>query len=714
MARTVKEGWMVRYGRRKIGRSFFHKRYFVLESLVLAYYKRKPSDQEVPLKSLAIDGNCRVDDRGLETHHGHAVYMLSVYSKKDRSHRITMGALNIQEACAWKEALEHVIDQYQNQHASSGQMLISHERKESVELERTASSSDRESLGQSTQVEEDEKEQMGVSREPNGLRFFEEVPDFDNNVCGSRLHKLWLCLKYVTVLQLAKMLMHANGKELVWGDETILMTLGLVVADTEPDHSNEGCRWDCSFCHGRIVQEVDGHTAILHHHLQLDWFRMFLWPRDLCYVRYWRRNDDGSYVILFRSQEHASCPPQPGCVRAHLENGGFTITPLKQRGGSQVRARVQHLVQIDLRGWGANYIPACHHSSVTQMLNSVAGLREWFAQRDGDQAPSPVQRIVKMESETLPGKKLRKRHSGLQPSASLDNMLAGHHLGLQESDDEDVVFHSLSDCKTVYCVKSTSLPGAESRSNVLSTAVNGEAIDLPLFSGSLSKGAHDTGKNCWSIPEKDSFRVRSKRFLVDKSKIPAGEPLMQLVAVDWFKDSKRIDHVVRCKDCVAQVAAERGLFTLAFNVQVPAASHYSMVFYFVASNAPQQGSLLQRFVDGDDNFRNSRLKLIPLVPKGSWIVRQSVGSTPCILGKALDCSYYRGPNYLEVDVDIGSSTVANGVLGLVFGVITSLVVDMAFLVQGNRMDELPERLIGSVRVSHLQLSSAVSPSLDNS
>lgn len=32
-------------------------------------------------------------------------------------------------------------------------------------------------------------------------------------------------------------------------------------------------------------------------------------------------------------------------------------------------------------------------------------------------------------------------------------------------------------------------------------------------------------------------------------------------------------------------------------------------------------------------------------------------------------------------MDIGSSTVANGVLGLVTGVITTLVVDMAFLVQ---------------------------------
>lgn len=40
---------------------------------------------------------------------------------------------------------------------------------------------------------------------------------------------------------------------------------------------------------------------------------------------------------------------------------------------------------------------------------------------------------------------------------------------------------------------------------------------------------------------------------------------------------------------------------------------------------------------------------------------------------------------MQIDVDIGSSTVANGVLGLVFGVITSLVVDMAFLIQVLRL-----------------------------
>jgi hypothetical protein len=35
--------------------------------------------------------------------------------------------------------------------------------------------------------------------------------------------------------------------------------------------------------------------------------------------------------------------------------------------------------------------------------------------------------------------------------------------------------------------------------------------------------------------------------------------------------------------------------------------------------------------------------------QGSWIVRQSVGSTPCLLGKAVDCNYIRCPKYLEVN-----------------------------------------------------------------
>ncbi|KAK9214879.1 hypothetical protein WN944_006879 [Citrus x changshan-huyou] len=228
-----------------------------------------------------------------------------------------------------------------------------------------------------------------------------------------------------------------------------------------------------------------------------------------------------------------------------------------------------------------------------------------------------------------------------------------------------------------------------------------DQIDLSCFSGNLRHDDRDNARDCWKLSDGNNFRVRSKHFCYDKTKIPAGKHLMDLVAVDWFKDTKRMDHVARRLGCAAQVASEKGLFSLIFNLQVPGSTHYSMVFYFVTRQLVM-GSLLQRFVDGDDEFRNSRLKLIPSVPKGSWIVRQSVGSTPCLLGKAVDCNYIRGPKYLEVNA-LGISIVHE----MFIFQIASDTINMA-----NTTDELPERLIGAVRVSHIELKSAVVPKLE--
>ncbi|CAN4095560.1 unnamed protein product [Withania somnifera] len=393
-----------------------------------------------------------------------------------------------------------------------------------------------------------------------------------------------------------------------------------------------------------------------------------VWPRDLCYVRYWRRNDDGSYVVLFRSREHENCGPLPGYVRAHVESGGFNISPLKALNG-RPKTQVQHLMQIDLKGWGVDYISSFQQHCLLQMLNSVAGF--W-------------RRAVLESDQRTP---MDSRFSSGQQSS--------HHRQCIQGADQEVM-----------------PPSPEHETNKAALEEEPlDQIDFSIFLGNLRRDDRDNSRNCWRISDGNNFRVRSKNFCYDKSKIPAGKPLMDLVAVDWFKDTKRMDHVTRRPGCAAQVATEKGLFSLVFNVQVPGSTHYSMVFYFVMKELTP-GSLLQRFVDGDDEFRNSRMKLIPSVPKGSWIVRQSVGSTPCLLGKAVDCNYIRGPKYLEIDVDIGSSTVANGVLGLVIGVITSLVVDMAFLVQGNTSDELPEQLIGAVRASHIELSSAILPKLE--
>lgn len=202
--------------------------------------------------------------------------------------------------------------------------------------------------------------------------------------------------------------------------------------------------------------------------------------------------------------------------------------------------------------------------------------------------------------------------------------------------------------------------------------------------------------------------------------------------------------------------------------------------------------LLQQFVNGDDAFRNSRFKLIPYISKvcmyvkkiktvpltlcnlltmpipcffykGSWIVKQSVGKKACLIGQQLEMNYYRGNNYLEVKlicliayrtysflymfrknfqlcVNIGSSTVAKGVVSLVLGYLNNLVIEMAFLIQvqskyyffhhnklsrlilselkpklylilfsfqANTAEELPEFLLGTCRLNHLDTSKSV-------
>ncbi|PWZ39937.1 Protein ENHANCED DISEASE RESISTANCE 2 [Zea mays] len=582
------EGWMVRYGRRKIGRSFFHTRYFVLESRLLAYYKKKPKDNMVPLKSLLIDGNCRVEDRGLKNHHGQMIYVLCVYNQKEKEHQITMGAHDIEDALAWKKKIELLIDQnffpFFQQPDSA---VKTHKSFATIDFDMDLGGQF--SLSDHDSAAEDEEERPTLVRRttigngpPDSIHDWTKDADF-----GLRIYEELLEVEYLA--RSCSRAMRAVGVV----EATCEAIFGLMMSMDATRYE-----WDCSFRQGSLVEEVDGHTAVLYHRLQLHWCPRLIWPRDLCYVRYWRRNDDGSYVVLFRSTEHPNCIRQRGFVRAFIEN-----TEL------------------------------CCRKSLTNLT-------------------------MKLNTQ------------------------------------EGVFFF----CNSSTLVNMTDEPP--------------EKIDLSCFSGILHHDPDEKSRNCWTVPDSKLFKVRSKNFPNDKSKIPAASYLMELAAIDWFKDTKRMDNVGRQKNCVAQVAAEKGMHTFIVNLQIPGSTHYSMVMYFVTSSL-KKGSLLQRFFDGDDDFRNSRLKLIPSVPKGSWIVRQSVGSTPCLLGKAVDCNYFRSPGYLEVDVDIGSSAVANGVLGLVFGVVTTLVVDMAFLIQANTYEELPEQVIGAARLSNVEPSTAVVPDLEN-
>jgi len=178
--------------------------------------------------------------------------------------------------------------------------------------------------------------------------------------------------------------------------------------------------------------------------------------------------------------------------------------------------------------------------------------------------------------------------------------------------------------------------------------------------------------------------------------------------VDWMKSDRRMDHIALQPSCCVQSAAGRKApFILVINLQVPGKTHYNLAMHFVADKPIQPGSLLDQFANGDDAFRNSRFKLIPSIVEGYWMVKRAVGTKACLLGKAVTINYLRKDNFLEVDVDIGSSSVARSVVGLVLGYVTSVVVDLAILIEAKNAHELPEYLLGTVRINRIKIDQAV-------
>ncbi|EXC18777.1 hypothetical protein L484_007150 [Morus notabilis] len=248
-----------------------------------------------------------------------------------------------------------------------------------------------------------------------------------------------------------------------------------------------------------------------------------------------------------------------------------------------------------------------------------------------------------------------------------------------------------------------------------STAGDTDWIAESVNGGSLRHVDLHTGTNGWASPPGNLFSLRAKNYFTKRQKSPAGEYLLSPAGMDWLKSSTKLDNVLARPDNRVAHALRKSQalgkslksFIFAVNLQVPGKDQHSAVFYFATEDPIPAGSLLHRFVNGDDSFRNQRFKIVNRIVKGPWIVKKAVGNySACLLGKALTCNYHRGPNYLEIDVDIGSSAIASAILHLALGYVTSVTIDMGFLVESQAEDELPERLVGAVRVCQMEMSSA--------
>ena len=110
--------------------------------------------------------------------------------------------------------------------------------------------------------------------------------------------------------------------------------------------------------------------------------------------------------------------------------------------------------------------------------------------------------------------------------------------------------------------------------------------------------------------------------------------------------------------------------------------------------------------------KTNKIKKVPHIRDGPWIVRSAVPNKPALIGKKLTHRYFRsnvGAGYLELDIDISSSSIANRLTQLAIGYSTALVVDLGFTLEGRNSEELPEEILGIACANHTDLVHTAKP-----
>ncbi|XAR59744.1 hypothetical protein NMG60_11015697 [Bertholletia excelsa] len=717
------EGWLYLIRSNRFGLQYSTKRYFLLQDHLLKSFKSVPaSKNEDAIRSATIDSCIRVKDNGRESIQRKVFFVFTLYNTSDHNDQLKLGARSPEEAAQW---IHNFQETTLKAHLNRGVVL-------------GCPSTDRQ-----------------FSKLKYSRRTY-QTNSIDWTLCSAThmdpissdviAPALWTIFGCENGLRLFKEARDSQGKR---NGHPAIMAVGVVDATSEAvfrtlmSLGSSRSEWDFCLYKGSLIEHIDGHTDIVHKLLNNDWLPWGMKQRDLLLQRYWRREDDGTYVVLYHSVVHDKCPTQRNYIRACLKSGGYVVSPVYE--GRQ--SVVKHMLAIDWKFW-KSYLGTFSTRSITiRMLGRVAALREFFRAKIGEYPFSHFSSgELRRDSNSHQGQGYIKDevHTRAEIQNTKENMEEAvakipseqdSLVGLDDATDEffDVLepldcdqsendwcsdFGAETYAQDVRHAKSSTAPGFVRKLQDLAVQKRGY-IDLQemaredtvswYYGTTLPEDPACNMPCSWAAADPSTFLIRGETYLEDSMKIKAKGTLMQMVAADWLQSEKREDDLGGRPGSIVQKFAAKGgpEFFLIINIQVPGSTNYSLALYYITTTPVEDIPLLKSFVTGDDAYRNSRFKLIPYISEGSWIVKQSVGKKACLAGQALEINYFHGKNYLELGINIGSSTVARGVVNLVLGYLNNLVIEMAFLIQANTREELPEHLLGTCRLCQLDASKAV-------
>uniref|UniRef100_A0A0E0LV93 Protein ENHANCED DISEASE RESISTANCE 2 C-terminal domain-containing protein n=1 Tax=Oryza punctata TaxID=4537 RepID=A0A0E0LV93_ORYPU len=642
-------GWVYHLGVNSIGHEYRHLRFLVIRGKTVAMYKRDPSKNPgiQPIRKGIVSHTLMVEELGRQiTSHGE-LYVLRFYNRLDQTKKGEIACGDPGEARKWIEAFEQAKQQADHDLMTRGVSWNRSQNENELNLDghRPRVRRYAQGLGKLVRIGKGPEKLL---RQSSDLQSHEIInTNFGGDSGDAFEAHEWRYVRTFNGIRIFEDIATTKG-----GKGVLLKSVGVVGAN--PDTVFE------------VVLSYDKHK-------RYEWDML---TADLELVEI----IDGYYDVTPAS--HKKKPPRHG-----YEPSTWELRRLNPPGSSTPKCLVTHMLEMTPSFWDRwkrRHSVNFDRSIAFALLSQVAGLREYFAANPALMSDLPSTVVKPKASDSLI------IQSELEDSELNDEFydaLARGESFDEDSDDDD----------------NDMIPKSE-----LVTNSKPVTIDSNHFHGTLRRAKSENDPNSWSEPGGEKFMIRGKTYLTDYTKVVGGDPLLKLIAVDWFKADERFDSVaLHPKSLVQSEAAKKIPFILVINLQVPAKPNYNLVMYYAAEKPVNKDSMLGRFIDGTDAFRDARFKLIPSIVEGYWMVKRAVGTKACLLGKAVTCNYLRQDNLLEIDVDIGSSSVARSIIGLVLGYVTGLVVDLAILIEAKEEKELPEYILGTVRLNRANPDSAV-------
>ncbi|KAK7388537.1 hypothetical protein VNO78_23356 [Psophocarpus tetragonolobus] len=707
-------GWVYHLGVNSIGHEYCHLRFLFIRGKYVAMYKRDPHENPglKPIRQGVVGPTLMVEELGRRKVNDGDLYVLRFYNRLDETKKGEIACATAGDARGWMEAFDQA--------------------KQQAEFELSSGVSARDKLNMEAEINL-EGHRPRVRRYAHGLRKLIRIGEgpekllrqssklaarpngFEGESGDAVEAHQWKCVLTMAGIRIFEDVSdHKNGKGVLAKSIGVIDatadTVFEVILSTDQQKRYE---WDTLMCDLELVDSYDGHYDVVYGTYDSKHLSRWHSKQDFVFSRQWFRGQDGTYTILQFPAIHKKKPQRSGYRRAKVNPSSWEIRNLNTTMASNSpRCLVTHTLEIHSRSWcqWKNKKSSKFERSIPYaLLCQVSGLKEYIA---ANPALHHENATTIVHSKLSDASISSAEYEDEMQDEFYDAVTADSSSSDEESDDDQklvlqeprVKLKNISWAITTLALKRTAAPilGEE-----LDPCVTHITIPSDLHC-SLLKAKDDKDTNCWASPSGKGFMIRGKNYLKDSSKVVGGDPLLRLVAVDWFTLDKSADRIALHPKCLVQSQAGKKLpFILVINLQVPAKPNYSLVLYYAADRPINKNSLLAKFVDGSDAFRDSRFKLIPSIVEGYWMVKRAVGTKACLLGKAVTCKYFRQDNFLEIDVDIGSSSVARSVIGLVLGYVTSLVVDLAILIEAKEEAELPEYILGTVRLNRLKLESAV-------